>query len=286
MDPISVVASSAIVGGVAGKFTEKAWDSGQKWLASYFQNHGNKAREKAKDNSYNFLTELDKRIKIIEESNQISKEQIETAQDYPDFSALLQKAFLNSAETENREKHILLANIVAEKLKAPAESVSSLVSKMSCDAVSSANIRQLKILALQTNLLCVSPSSLPFNLVTQEQLQDWMQQWLVSRLIAYLDLTIEPIDLLHLEALSCATVYPFSSRDLAQTISSKITEKSFNNFQFDLEKFKKCDLGNHIFKLWSNYNLQAVNLTSVGAFVGTYVSDVLTRQNTNFLGFE
>ncbi len=115
MEPISIVLAGAIMGGVASKFTERAWDSGERWLACYFQDHGDKAKEKAENNSRNFLAELDKRIKTIEENNQIPQEQIEVAQDYPDFSALLKKALLNSAETESKEKHVLLAHVVAEK---------------------------------------------------------------------------------------------------------------------------------------------------------------------------
>ncbi len=46
-DPLSLVALGAAIGGGAGKFVEKAWDSGEKWIVSYFANHQEKAREKA-----------------------------------------------------------------------------------------------------------------------------------------------------------------------------------------------------------------------------------------------
>ena len=38
-DPLSLIAVSALsgaIGGGAGKFVEKAWDSGEKWVVSYF----------------------------------------------------------------------------------------------------------------------------------------------------------------------------------------------------------------------------------------------------------
>lgn len=31
-DPISLIALGAVVGGAAGKFTEKAWESSERWL--------------------------------------------------------------------------------------------------------------------------------------------------------------------------------------------------------------------------------------------------------------
>lgn len=33
-DPLSLIAVGAAVGGAAGKFVEKAWDSGEKWLVT------------------------------------------------------------------------------------------------------------------------------------------------------------------------------------------------------------------------------------------------------------
>ena len=42
-DPLSLVALGAAVGGAAGKFVEKAWDSGEKWITSYFADHRPKA---------------------------------------------------------------------------------------------------------------------------------------------------------------------------------------------------------------------------------------------------
>ena len=54
-DPLSLVALGAAIGGAAGKFAEKAQDSGEKWLGTYFANHGIKAQKKARENSLAFL---------------------------------------------------------------------------------------------------------------------------------------------------------------------------------------------------------------------------------------
>ena len=61
-DPLSLIALGAAIGGAAGKFVEKAWDSGEKWITSYFENHHEKSQEKAKQNTLSFLTDLAKRV--------------------------------------------------------------------------------------------------------------------------------------------------------------------------------------------------------------------------------
>src|ERR1700730_7418425 len=96
-DPFSMIALGAAVGGATGKFVEKAWDSGEKWIASYFANHRPKAIEKAQENSADFLSELASRIKDLEDRKEVSKERIETAQEHPDFSVTLHTALITAA---------------------------------------------------------------------------------------------------------------------------------------------------------------------------------------------
>ena len=98
-----------------------------------------------------FLNELAQKVKQLEESKQISQEKINSAQDHPDFSALLQKALLTSAQTDNKDKHVILARLVSERLKTEPESILALGSKMACDAISYATVNQLMILGLAVN---------------------------------------------------------------------------------------------------------------------------------------
>ena len=57
MEPLSIIAIGAAVGGAAGKFVEKAWDSGEKWIQSYFKDHKEVVQQKATDNTMDFLNE-------------------------------------------------------------------------------------------------------------------------------------------------------------------------------------------------------------------------------------
>jgi len=73
MEPLSIIAIGAAVGGAAGKFVEKAWDSGEKWIQSYFKDHKEVAQKKATENTMEFLNELAQRVKQLEDSGKFQK---------------------------------------------------------------------------------------------------------------------------------------------------------------------------------------------------------------------
>ena len=131
-DPLSLIAMGAAVGGAAGKFVEKAWDSGEKWITSYFADHRPKAIAQAQANSAEFLNELAKRVKSLEDQGTVSKEQIEVAQEHPDFSVALQKAMLTAAQTEDPQKHQLLARTLADRLGAKPEGMRAMKTQGDC----------------------------------------------------------------------------------------------------------------------------------------------------------
>lgn len=71
MEPLSIIAIGAAVGGVAGKFVEKAWESGEKWMQSYFKDHKEVAQQKATDNTMDFLKVERLQPSFINQSQQI-----------------------------------------------------------------------------------------------------------------------------------------------------------------------------------------------------------------------
>jgi hypothetical protein len=269
-DPLSLVALGAAVGGAAGKFVEKAWDSGEKWITSYFADHRPKAIAQAQANSADFLNELAKRVKSLEDSGSVSKEEIETAQEHPDFSVALQKAMLSAAQTKDTQKHQLLARTLSERLSAKPEGMRAMASKMALDAIGYVTPTQLKLLGLVADLLYVNPSSpLP---------APAYRQWFEARFSPYASLSFTNLDLLHLESISCLKHTPIMSRDLAAIVS----EKNQGTYE---PAMLESPLGQHIKNLWQQ-GLQAVDLSSVGQLIGVYVSDSLTGGNTSFTGWE
>ena len=54
-DPHSLIAAGAVVGGLASKIAEKAWDSGERWLRERFASHAAEAQEQAYENAAKFI---------------------------------------------------------------------------------------------------------------------------------------------------------------------------------------------------------------------------------------
>lgn len=278
MEPLSIIAIGAAVGGAAGKFVEKAWDSGEKWIQTFFKDHKEVAQQKATENTMDFLNELAQKVKQLEESKQISQEKINSAQDHPDFSALLQKALLTSAQTDNKDKHVILARLVSERLKTEPESILALGSKMACDAISYASANQLMILGLAVNFYDVRPNPYPPLGVNETNFQEWLDNWLITRLKPYQNITFRPIDITHLESLSCLKVNTFIRRGLNDMFKK-------DNLSYDFEKMKDVTLKTSMKKVWDE-GLQKIDLTTVGQIIGVSVSDLLTNTTTTFDGWE
>ncbi|MBP7233212.1 MAG: hypothetical protein KBA28_14910 [Syntrophaceae bacterium] len=278
MEPISLIALGAAVGGAAGKFVEKAWDSGEKWIQVYFKDHKEVAQQKAKENTIEFLNELVQKIKLLEESKQIPKEKIESAQDHPDFSAMLQKALLTSAQTESKDKHIILARLVSERLKSTPESILALGSKMACDAISYVTVNQLMILGLAVNFYSVRPNPYPPTGINDTNFQNWLDNWLIKRLKPYQSIIFRQIDIVHLESLSCLKVNTFIGRSLNDMFKK-------DNLTYDFDKIKDTSLRDSMKNIWSD-GLQKIDLTTVGQIIGVSVSDILSNTNTTFDGWD
>jgi len=278
MEPLSIIAIGAAVGGAAGKFVEKAWDSGEKWIQSYFKDHKEVAQQKATDNTMDFLNELAQKVKQLEDSKQIPKDKIESAQDHPDFSAMLQKALLTSAQTDSKDKHIILARLVSERLKSEPESILALGSKMACDAISYATVNQLLILGLAVNFYGIRPNPFPPIGVNETNFQEYMNAWLTQRLKPYEKIEFKQIDITHLESLSCLKVNTFIGRGLNDVFKKE-------NLVYDFEKMVDIQLREKMKKIW-NDGLQKIDLTTVGQIIGVSVSDLLTDTNTTFDGWE
>ncbi|WP_336030965.1 LPO_1073/Vpar_1526 family protein [Acinetobacter pittii] len=261
-DPISLIALGAAVGGAAGKFTEKAYDSLSVWVGEYFNTHQPKAKEKAQQNGLDFLVELSQRVQILEQSGRIPREQIETAQENPSFSDALHKSLMVAAQTDNKDKHILLANTLSERLAAEPESLLALTSKMSLEVISNITPNQLNILGFAVEILFIQPSSSPN--------EDEYIAWIKERYKHYIDLKISNLDLVHLEALSCLKLNHFMSRDIYQILTMKNGGRGFKK-----EFLEQDELGKKIKELWNN-NIEKLDITSVGQLLGVHVANLRT----------
>jgi hypothetical protein len=278
-DPVTMAIIAGAAGGGTSKLIEKVYNSGEQWIKSYFKNHDIKAEEEAQNNKNEFLNYLAEKIKVLEESSQIMKEKIDTALEKPDLAIMLRRAMLTAAQTKSKEKHEILARLVADRLTVESESILALASKIACDAIAYTNMRQLKILGLHANLVYIRPHPYPPTGISKDEFTEAAIKILNKQFEPFLDLDIKEIDFLHLESLSCIKWESFIERDLAKAFSR-------NDFLFDLQKYEKTEYGEIIMKLWKDKGLQTILLTTVGQVIGIYVSDILSKKNTQFVGWE
>lgn len=272
VDPLSLIALGAALGGAAGKFTEKAWDAGERWLNRFFRDHAPAANEAAQLNSARFLVELGRHIKALEDSQRVSRHVIETAQDNPQFSVILQRAILGASQTADAEKHRVLAQLVAERLAADPESTFALAVRPACDAVPVLNSAQLRLLALAVAVHEIRPRA-PLH---ARDYRKWLDSLLGSVLALYLDEDAQyrEIDVLHLAALGCVTYDRASERALEWVLAMK-NGLVKGRFAFNYPSFKESNLGWYLDHIWTE-GFAGVNLTSVGSVIGGLVFDELS----------
>jgi hypothetical protein len=209
---------------------------------------------------------------LLEDSQRVSGDTINSAQENPQFSVILQREILGASQTENPKKHRLLAQLVAERLAAPPESRFALAVKLACDALAVLNSAQLRLLALSVALHEIRPSA-P---MPPDDYRQWLDRLLAPVLSSYLHDHAEykEIDVLHLSALGCVTYDRASERALELVLSMK--NGLFKvGFAFDYPSFKESDLGWYFDYIWVE-GFAGVNLTSIGSVIGGLVFDELS----------
>lgn len=278
LDPASIAIGAAI-GGAAGTFAEKALSLSAKWLAERFKGHLRKAQENAQQNTVDFIEQLAQRVKTLEEQGEQYKEIINESLSQPDFSILLQKAVISSAQTDDKQKHKLLAKLVSDRLSKGPETLFSLTSQLACDAISRLNIKQMKILAVLATIFIIRPRPFPRTDIPQQRMSVWWSQWLTGRLKICVDITPVTMDFLHLESLSCIKYDEIVSRSI-----EKITSfPDGSGVKFEYKVFSETEVGEKVNQLWES--LQHAFPTTVGILIGIYVSDMLLNTTTSLDGW-
>jgi hypothetical protein len=279
VEPLEIIAISGAAGGLAGKLVEKAWDSGERWLADYFKDHKPKAQERAKQNGLKFLNQVARKVRALEQDykdDEKIKQRIASALSDPDFSAILQDALIASARTESEEKHILLARVVSERLRSEPESIVSLTSSVACDAIKCLTPKQIRFLGIITFTQNIRPINFPQSGMPDEEVEKFYGEWIKKNFAVHMPQ--EPLtetDFNHLESLSCIKYEPIYTRNLI-TILSRLGEKEI---KWSSSEFSESEAGKQLLELWGK-GMQHVSLTTVGQLIGIYVHDELTKTTT------
>lgn len=252
-DPLSLIALGAAVGGAAGKFAEKAWESGERWLHERFGSHAAEAQEQARENGARFIHQLAVRVKALEDQHQVNRERIEATEKHPQFSALLQSTIVNAAQTDDDMKHDLLARLVATRLVSANESTVALASQLASDAISHSTRRQLMLMALSSFL----EDSRPRDPLSVADYRRWLEVFLQP----FIDFEFNKVDARHLVAIACASYDPSSNRNLELLLQMKGGRHCIGATLNDLHFV-------YVLQIQWDEGLAGVFLTSVGSIVG------------------
>lgn len=282
MEPLTIAIVSGAVGATAGKFVEKAWGLGEKWLEHYTEGHLPKAKENAKQNSLKFLNDVAQRIQQLEEGaqeDQQIKEKIISALEGPDFSLLLQDALYASARTDNEDKHKILARIVSERLLSQPDDLVTLTSTLACEAVKHLAPKHMRYLALATFVYFIRPHKYPeviFQTEHPELAGSFYTEWL-ERHLSFI-LPIEPMrqrDFSHLESVSCLRKETLITRNLLQLMTPPVEQE----LDWSLDEFINNNTGQQLKEIWEG-GMDQITLTSAGNLIGIYVHDELSGKRT------
>jgi len=275
-DPLSTIIIAAVRGAVSGgasKLAEKTWESGEKWIATFFKDHHPRAVEKAKDNSMDFVNKLAEKVAQLEERQLVDRAIIDRALEEPSFGVILQKALIGSAQTESHEKHELLAKLVATKLDAPQESLRSVVAPLACEAVTHVTPNQLKITGIQTVLTLINPSFNESRVQTEVNFLNVCGSWLTAQLAPFADAQIRRIDLMHLESLSCAKLIAFGVGEYL--LAGFLEHWKCKDFTLNPDALYKLPFGEKIKVSWETQALSRLQLTTTGQLLGFYMVEIM-----------
>jgi hypothetical protein len=268
-DPLTLVATGAAVGGAAGKFVEKAWDCGERWLRERFGSHTEVAQKRARENAAEFVHHLAIRVHALEVEASSSGRSVGTGIQDPQFSVLLQKSILNAAQTSDEQKQRILAELVGKRLFAEEESTLALASQLASDAIAHSNRRQLEVMAFLVFVDEIRPRD-PYP--TAQQFKTWLE----VHLQPFTNMDFEEIDAKHLVAISCASYDPTSERSLPLFLAMKAGEELIGELHSDT--FKDVKGVDYIQICW-NLGIAGIQLTSVGSIVGGLALEDIRRRN-------
>lgn len=216
----------AISGGVG---TEILKTAARPWVERFFRDHRPVAIATAMANADAFATELDARMRRLESATDYA-ERLRASLTDPDVAATLQTAILGAARTSSTQRHRVLADLVAERLKADRESARAVAGSLAVEVMprlSASHLEWLGLLAViyTMRLDSVVPDERVPGL-TYEEAQavarpavEEYRSWLDRQLAVYESLPpFNPDVAAHLVSASVITYERSVRRELAETL--------------------------------------------------------------------
>jgi hypothetical protein len=200
-----------------------------------------------------------------------TKKKIENVLDSPDFSKVLEQSIKISSLSEDKEKKDILAQLIIHRLSVDTEMTEALVVKITIEKIEYLNNNQLKMLGL---IFALKQTSKDFGYDDPERQKftdDVIKKLLLERFAPYYKISVNQLDLEHLEFHNCIKMnYSLETMLGALILPLEIytKEQEVTFFETNLEVKLLVD--------WTNNNLQHAEQSIVGQLIGQYVHDLLS----------
>ena len=278
MDPISTLVISSAVGGAAGSFIKEVSSNGVKWLVDLVTAQSPEMQAIAKRNMENFVIRLAKRVEELEkdiapEDSEIFRQSL----NHPSSAMLIKTALIDSATTDNEDKHELLAELISQRLTAGADDMIALAGTAACSIVNSLSSRQIKILAILSTVFAVRPlkvESITDPYKAKEFIKKWWSDSIKPLIADNAFRKASVLDFEHLAAMGCIRI-SIGTSDLKNLIS--------NGFFEPKPVFQDEDLKGEIWyevlsEKWKNMGCSTP--TSTGQMIGILHKDAKLKTRT------
>ena len=197
------------------------------------------------------------------------KDRIVSALEDPAFSALLKDALVESATTENKDSHRLLARLVAERLRCGPNELLALTIPLACKVVKSLTSNQLRFLAVATIIDNIFATQITD--AESGEIRTFCAEWFDKRIPQIWPKDgISQLDLRHLVGMSCVnltTRFKIASplTVLARKLAGTREDPEYGQVYSFLEDHRT---GQVLAEFWEE-KLSYMSLTSSGALIGT-----------------
>jgi len=277
MDPITTLVVSSAVGGAAGSFIKEVSSNGVKWLVELVTAQSPEMQAIAKKNVENFVARLAQRVETLEKEIPTDKSEIfKQALNHPGSALLIKTAMIDSAITDNEDKHELLAELIAQRLTANADDMIALAGAAACSAVNCLSSRQIKILSIISTLYSVRPLQ-KIKTTNSNEAKNYIASWWkmnIEPLITEGFNSAVALDYEHLAAMGCVRI-SIGSMDLINVTSSGFIEPQVNFTEDELKDYLWYE---SLKKSWEG--LGHLTPTSIGQLIGILYRDSKLKTKT------
>lgn len=275
MDPMQQLIAGNVVAGAAGALVQQTLSAGGGWIKDRYAHHRKAALQQATTNAVEFVNELGERVQRLAESNEALQEQITTAMEHPDFALLMERAYLSASQTDSHAKHVLLAQLISERLRVDEDTTAARASHRACLAIADLTNAQLKMLGFLYTLghMPMPPLS---DTTTPELLRVLELEWVHLTLKPYADMTCTDLDRMNLQAVGCLSGL---TGFLAGMLSADLNRATSTDFAYT--DFISTELGARIKEVYDRGLFAGMILTSVGSLIGMFVADQLANRPTD-----